>query len=312
MQSNNLEFILKKAKEHEKKYEWLQAAENYGRALNFLKEQHSVKVTEILEKMGFSFYKAAMQASNNAEFKNRMKLAIQTYEKESELLKEKTENQIQIRIRNILALIAYTSSCLETDPSKKKKLLNEWWNLKKQVKEEYEKIGDLDSVARVCNDLVEYSTYDWIWSSSTFTETKDIYEECINLAERSISILSISEEKYELARAYCFASWYYGLCGWYWESEEKIIKFFQKAQEYSNKSLELAHKIGDAWLLSQSYISSWNIVFINPALAIDPGQKILKYGELTKDNWFAAPEPENTLTERGSRGLAQDPLRSRV
>jgi hypothetical protein len=34
--------------------------------------------------------------------------------------------------------------------------------------------------------------------------------------------------------------------------------------------------------------------------------------ELTQDNWFAAPQPENALTERGSCGLAQNPVGPRV
>ena len=288
LQDNNLESILKKAKELEKKYEWLQAAEKYGIANDFVKDEDPIKATEFLEKMGFSYYKAGMKAPNNAEFKCRMELAINTYKKEIELLTEKRDKCNQTTISHVLALIAYTSSCLESDPSKKKKFLKDWWNLENQVKEEYEEINDPLSIAKICTNVVEYSTYDWVWSSSTFSEAKNIHEKSINLAERAIQILTKSQDKYELARAYCFASWHYGFSHWYWESEEKVINFHRKAQEYSNRALKLAHELGDAWLISQSYITVWQInhmVTGNPGLAIESGKKVLKYGNLSKDNW---------------------------
>jgi KaiC/GvpD/RAD55 family RecA-like ATPase len=234
--------------------------------------------------MGFSFYKAAMQAPDNGEFIRRMKMAIQTYEKESRILEKKGKTS-----SHALALTAYASSCLEKDPLKKKELLAEWWNLEKQAKKDCESIDDLHSMAKICTNLVEYSSYDWIWSSSSFQETKNIYLECLEFAEIAIPILSKLEDEYELARAYCFASWHYSFCSWFWESEEEIVPYTQKAADYSKKALILAQRIGDDWLISQSYTIIWSVaqsyMMANPNLAINPGKKILKYGEITKDNW---------------------------
>jgi hypothetical protein len=176
---DSLESLLSEAEQLEKQYEWLQAAKLYGKAVILV--NNSVGGVEVLEKMGFNYYKAAMKAPTNEEFKNRMQLAIQTYKKGSELLKKKSEEHTQAKLNHFLALIAYASSCLEKDPEKKKKLLAEWWSLEKKAKEQYEKIGDLYSLAKTCNNLVEYSSYDWLWSSSTFKETKQIYEECIKI-----------------------------------------------------------------------------------------------------------------------------------
>ena len=283
LQDIRLESLLEEARNLEKKYEWLQVAEKIGTAVDLVEEKHYIKATEFLEKMGFCFYKAAMQAPDNTQFAFRMKLAIQTYEKEFRLLEEMEKED-----NHVLALIAYTRSCLEKIPSKKKKLLAEWWNYEKHAKKEFESIGDFYSVAKICVNLVEYSSYDWIWSSSSFSETRNIYLECLNFAERAIKILTKLEDKYELARAYCFASWHYSFCVWFWESEEEIVPYAQKAEDYSKKALELAQSIGDAWLISQSYINIWNVtnsLNSNPNLAINPGNKILRFGEITKDNW---------------------------
>jgi len=298
LQDINLESLIKKAKEHEKKYEWLQAAEKIGTAVDLIEEKHSIKGTEFLEKMGFCFYKAAMQAPNNIQFSKRMKLAIQTYEKEIILLeKMKKKNS------HVLALIAYASSCLEKNPLKKKRLLAKWWKLEKQAKKEFEDNADLHSMAKICANLVEYSSYDWIWSSSSFQETKNIYLECLELAEKAIPILSKLEDEYELARAYCFASWYYCFSHWFWKSEEEIVPYAQKAEDYSKKALKLAQRINDAWLISQTHTIIWSVASsfnINPNLAINPGKEILRYGEITKDNWCMGWG--NTLTA-GSYGL---------
>ena len=164
-----LKSLLKKIQEHGRKYEWIQIAENYGRAVDFVRDKHSMQAAELFEKMGFSFYKAAMQAPNNAEFKRRINLAIEAYEKEFRLLEGMGKEN-----SHVLALIAYVRSCLETIPLKRKKLLGKWWKFEKQAKEEFEDIGDLRSVAIICNNLVECSSYDWFWSSSSFSETKNI------------------------------------------------------------------------------------------------------------------------------------------
>jgi len=283
LQGSNWESLLEKANEHEKKYEWLQAAEEIGKVVDLVEKKHSIKAIEFLEKMGFCFYKAAMQAPNNTQFIKRMKLAIQTYEKEIKLLEKMKKKD-----SHVLALIAYASSCLEKNPLKKKRLLANWWNLEKHVKDAFEHSDDLHSMAIICANLIEYSTYDWIWSSSSFQETRNIYLECLELAEKAIPILSELENEYELARAYCFASWHYSFCDWFWESEEEIVAYVQKAEDYSKKALELAQKTGDAWLISQSYINIFSVansLNANPYLAINPGKKIVKYGEITKDNW---------------------------
>ena len=70
----NLELILNKAKEFEKKYEWLQAADYYEKAVDLaLKKKNLSMTVELYEKIGFCFYKAALQAPSNTIFKKHLK-----------------------------------------------------------------------------------------------------------------------------------------------------------------------------------------------------------------------------------------------
>lgn len=80
---------MKKAKELEKKYEWLQAAKIYPKASSvILKNNDLSKAAGLHEKMGFCFYRASLQAQTNIEFRKLLKQAIQAYKKESKILEE--------------------------------------------------------------------------------------------------------------------------------------------------------------------------------------------------------------------------------
>ena len=125
-----------------------------------LKEKDFLKAAKLQENLGFCLYKAAFQAQSNHEYKNQMKQATQAYEKATELLEETAEENYQTRINHTTGMVLFTQSLFETDPSQKKHLLTKWWNLENQVLEDYEQIGDMVSVGKTCNNLVEFSWYD--------------------------------------------------------------------------------------------------------------------------------------------------------
>ena len=124
LQKDSLEFLLKKAKEFEKKYEWLQAAKIYKEASNLvLKEKAFLKAAEFQEKLGFCFYRTALQAKTNINFKKTIKKSILAHEKESKILEEKDEEKYRVKIIHANALTAYLKSWHESDSKKKNKLL---------------------------------------------------------------------------------------------------------------------------------------------------------------------------------------------
>ena len=290
MNNTSLESLLIKAKELEHKYEWLQAAKSYKKISELIeKEKHLLKLVALHEQMGFCFYKAALRANNNVEFRNLMELSNQSYEKELKILKEiKKENQ-KVKIIYVKARIAYTNAWLEITPVNKRIFLSKWWAYEKQLLEIYEKMGNLYSVGKTCNDIVQLSVYDHFFIVASGLEKRTIYEECLKLAEKAIKILSSCNDDYELARAYCFAGWYYSFSNFFTESVDTVLKLNQKCQDYLIKALEISKKIGDAWLISWVYNASWmatqNITF-NPTLAISYSEKSIEYGEIAKDNYI--------------------------
>jgi len=73
---------LERAEVEEKGYNWVKAANLYEQAAEgFLRKKMVKKVAELREQMGFCFYRAALQAETHKDFRNRMKLAAEAYEK---------------------------------------------------------------------------------------------------------------------------------------------------------------------------------------------------------------------------------------
>src|SRR5713226_10050620 len=73
--------LLNKAKQQENEYDWLGATESYGRALGSVPEQDYAKTGRFAELLAYAFYRAAMQANNPQEFRERLEQAVAGYER---------------------------------------------------------------------------------------------------------------------------------------------------------------------------------------------------------------------------------------
>jgi KaiC/GvpD/RAD55 family RecA-like ATPase/tetratricopeptide (TPR) repeat protein len=290
LQKGNLESLLEKAKELENKYEWLQAAENYRKAAELvLTKKDILKAADLNERIGFCYYRASLQAQSNAEFRRILKFSILAYEKESEFLKGIETEELQLKRIHADALTSYAKSWYKTNPKTIKKLCNKWWTLENKLLRAHESAGDLHSVGRTCNDLLEYSTFDRYWLASNFLEHKEMYEESLLLAEKAIKIFSSLDDKYELSRAYLSICWYYGMIEGFEEDENKLIQISHRCKDMANKALELSQEIGDAWLISRSYQAAWGVAQNLKGefpIAIELGEKMLEYGRVAKDNYL--------------------------
>ena len=287
LQKGNLESLLDKAKELEKKYEWLQAAKCYGKASELVFDGIALKKADLNEGMGFCYYKASLQAKSNVEFRKILKCSIHAYEKESEILQEIKNEESKIKRIHAIALAAYARSWYETDPGEIKKLLDKWWTLENQVLKAYESSGDLYSIGRTCNDLLEYSTFDKYWLASNYSEHKEMYKECLALGEKAIKIFSKLDDKYELSRAYSNITWYYGMSVFYAKDENKLIQICQRCQSIIDEALKLSLEIDDAWLIGRAYQAAWSIAALkNSPVAVEVGKKMLEYGIVARDNYL--------------------------
>ena len=288
LQGINLESLLDKAKKLEKKYEWLQAAKFYRKAKSIAFNQKDlIKAANLHEKMGFCFYRAAFQAKDNIDFKKKIKKAIREYQEELRLFEEIEEEDYEPRIKRAKALILYTRSWLDTTIKKRKKLLDEWWTLEKEVLSAYEKNYDDQAVGRTCLDLLEGSLYSRFWVHSDIPDIqKVIIKEGYELAEKAIQKFAKLDEKNELTLGYCFAIWHVGFGSYLLASKNEIKAFHLKALDYLDKAFEILKKNPDERLLSWLYfaacvaVSSCKQDFVSALYYISQS---IKYANITQD-----------------------------
>jgi len=251
MQTDILEHLLEKAKELEKKYEWLQAIDVYKRILDFAsKENNLTKLAEFEERIGFCYFISAFQAQSNKEFKKRLTDAILSIEKTINILHQNKDRNQRNQIDNLLAKIAYANSWFEIKALKKVFFLEKWWILKSNVLKSYEQADDQFRVAKTCNDMIEESFDYYYWSKTNWKESKQLRAELISLGEKAIKILLKFDDTSELARAYCWTSWLYSVNNIVLEEEK--TEEINKAIIYSQKAVKLSQKTKDPHLIGWS------------------------------------------------------------
>jgi tetratricopeptide (TPR) repeat protein/KaiC/GvpD/RAD55 family RecA-like ATPase len=287
----SLETLLEKAKELEKRYEWLDAIDSYEQASSLVSEG-ILTAAELRERIGFCFFKAALQADTNDVFRDRMGLAVKAYKETVELVLNVEKNGECAKISHVKALVAYVSSWLERDRMKKGKLLNEWWRLENEVSEEYEKDGDLINIGKTCNSLLEFSLDYRFWLPTDFQDIKRMVDELLNLGEKSIKILSDLDDDYELARAYCFTGFYYSIAVWWMGgNKDRVEEVELRSIEYSQKALMHSEKIADSWLSTWVHITVSALQFFikgDVMLATEHAKNALKNAKITKDQFLLA------------------------
>ena len=244
---------MKRAGVEEKGYNWVEAARLYEQAAkSFLGEEMVEEAAEIRGRMGFCFYRAAMQAETHEDFRGRMRGAAGAYERAAKLFEKVEEEGKRARINHSKAMAAYASSRLATDPSEKRGLLDECCRLGKEALKDYEEAGDRLGYGRMCNDFLEGCLNHRIWLGLNWPEMERMTEEGFSCGEKAIVALSEVGDDYELARAYCWTSFYYGLAVFVRALKEKREEFGQKCSSYSKKALKLSEKIGDPYLIGTS------------------------------------------------------------
>ncbi len=282
LDNNTLEPLLNKAKEHEKKYEWLHAVDFYEKASQLTFKAKSLRTAGIKERIGYCFFRAALQAETKEQFETRMRLASKTYEQTAETLHEIGEGKA--KENHAKAMVAYTRSWFETNLSKMEALLDEWWTLENKALILNEERRDLLAIGKTCNNLLEYSVDRRIWFDARAYAKRT--KELIDIGEKAIAALTKTGDKHELARAYCWTGWFYGrgLRGTHVKEDT-----LEKVQRYSQKALSLSEDFGDGWLIGWSYNSMSHEAGLQ-AKSFDSwlsqALEVIEQGQTIKDNYM--------------------------
>jgi len=231
-----------RAREKEKNYHWLEAADLYDQALQMVEKGELFRKGEVQEKVGYAFYRAAMQAENVQEFRDRMRQAVANYEKAREFYGKLSELGKMSRMLRCDAIIAYIGYWLASEVPEKKRLLAECWQLTKEVLRAFGEGGNALEYGRTYNQLCSSAFFAYVleWN---FQAGEKIIREVMECGERGVTLLSSVSDSYELARAYVKTAFYLTTFGLYFvpDMDEKE-RLRQKGQAYLQKSMELSEE----------------------------------------------------------------------
>ncbi|MFQ5758586.1 MAG: hypothetical protein ACE5IF_02785, partial [Candidatus Bathyarchaeia archaeon] len=248
----SVEEVLSKAGALEKKYDWLKAADVYEQALRVVGKGDFLRKGEIQERIGFCLHRAAMQAESVDEFRDRMRQAVENYEKAKEFYERLSERWKTPRILRCDAVIAYMGYWLASEASEKKRLLDECWTITKEALETFEEAGNALEYGKTYNQLASsaYGRYVFEWS---FQAREKIIREALEYGEKTITLLFGVGDAYELARAYVKTASYLTTFSYYFVSDmDEKESYHQKSLDYWQKASELSEETALLEVLSMS------------------------------------------------------------
>lgn len=253
--SQLLQHILAQAKEKEKNYDWFGAAECWEKALtDVLQQKDFLNASEIHERIGYCFYRAAFQAENQRGFRKQMRLAVEAYEKAAELFKRIKEPEGSSRkILHCRAMISYIEHWLSPDPDIKRELLDECWRLEKEALQAYNEAGDQLGLGKTCVELTNCLA-DRLNLELDRRAREKILNEARSLGEKAIQIFSEVGDQHELARTYCITSINHHSATVSLQLETKRRKCEQKTFDCAKEAIRISESIDDKLLLGRSTV----------------------------------------------------------
>jgi len=237
----SLENIMGKAGELEKNYDWLGAVKSYEKALGLVPKNYYLKIGGIQEKIGYAFYRAAMQAGNVNEFRNRMRQAVEGCEMAKKFY-ERLSEPGKTRMLRCDAMIAFMGYWITSEVTEKKRLLDECWRLTKEALKSFEESGENLEYGKTYNQLSSSASLKYSLEQDLEAGEKTV-REAVERGEQAISLLSSAGDAYELAKAYVKTAIYLSLLGVFFvpDMDEKE-RCYQGSRDYWKKANELSEE----------------------------------------------------------------------
>lgn len=207
---------------------------------------------EISEKLAYGMYKAAFQAENSNEFKERMQQVVEEYGKTKQFYAMEVESKTPQTFR-CDAMIALAGHWIASEASERKRLLEECWRLTKMA---------LDSFSASKNQLVYGETFAHLsivlflrnWLSDDYDTDLRNAADGVKYGEQAVESLSRLGDSFELARVYAQTAIYLEMFGLDVSDPAEKERFCQKALSYMREAKRLSEEAA----LLESY---WQVGF---------------------------------------------------
>ena len=268
-----------KAKEEEKRYEWLRAADYYRQTLTIVAESDSLRKGKICENLAYALYKAAFQTEHSYEFKGRMGQALTRYGEAKELYEKSLDTEKAPRISRCDAMIAFAGFWLACKAPERKKLIEECWSHAKMALESFYAAKNPSEYGETFTQL---SLGLWLLSSFVcdYDTSISLTNEGVKYGEQAVTSLSQLGGSSQLAKAYTQTAFYLESLSILLPDPAQKEKFSHKAGSYSLKARQLSEEtafLESYWYVGWDLGSDESIAFLAKALG---------YAQKTRDHFI--------------------------
>jgi hypothetical protein len=279
----DLETISAQIAEQERVYDWLGASESHQKALSLIGKHDFSALGEKYEQMGYARYRAAMQAKNQEEFKERMQEAVRACEVAHGLY-DQLEGKQKARTYRCEAISKYFGCWLSPSPDEKRKLLDECLNLEEKALAAFLGSGNHTDYVSTFNVLALAICFRSFleWNRQTL---KSMLEKGITRAEKAVELVAKNGGSYETGRAFLGLG-LVRVCDflgdYFVEDPQNQEQLRLKTIEDFRRAIEFSEKANDAYSLSLSYY--WLGLYSGAQECLV--QKSLEYGEEAHDHYM--------------------------
>ena len=187
--------------EHEKRCDWSKAVGSYDEALRQSDQLSPLQIGEIFERKAYASHKTAMQAESGEQFEERIRRAIECYEKAMRAYEGASEPETAGRKHRCSAMTAYLNYWLADNPVDKKKFVDDAWVRAKASLNVFEAIGKSFDFATTFDQLSYAAAFSYNYDRSAEGRETGL-REALSYAEKTIRHLSGSDSNQLLARAH--------------------------------------------------------------------------------------------------------------
>jgi len=181
--------IIDHARKQEKEYDWLGAVDSYKTTQVNIPHHEQVNRADLSERIGYAYYKAALQAEINDEFKERIRSAISSFEEAHQAYK-KREQENEARSLRCSAWINYLNFWLAKEPPSRKKLLIDSWELTEKSLNSFEKNGDLAEYGSTYNKAAILVGLIWLYEDDP-KSLERTFRDAVEHGKRAVQSLSL-------------------------------------------------------------------------------------------------------------------------
>jgi KaiC/GvpD/RAD55 family RecA-like ATPase len=279
--------LLKEAEKQERKYCWFEAARLYEKVLHS-ESGNAPSAAETWEKIGVCYCWASRQTEDLEEFRKLRQLAVEAYKNAAKHFEEESGLKNRGKSAQCNAVAKYSSSWLASDPSEKKKMLDECRKFGNEALEAQKNAGDEMGYGNTCIILL-LCLFERLYIVSDAREQQIIAREGIDCGNKAILTLSRLENKNGLLLGYSIAS----LQNWYAsnisEEEKEGKELASRSLSYSEKALALSKDVDSPYHTAMSlWAAAFSTLFFTGKIetSLEYAKQMLQQGLLVRDNYI--------------------------